>query len=100
MEYNIKDKIRDNYYDRQDFFMSNMFPSKKRLKGETEKFLKELNKKMNLKEEEFKKDLFTFFEVSDNPKANLIFEKSVFYASGHGRWDIFDIFEDLVELIK
>lgn len=101
MENNIKNKIRDNYYDKQDLFMSDMFPGKKRLKGETEKFRAELSKRMKLKDGEFKKDLFTFFDVMNNSKAEVLFEKSSSYGEpGHGRLNTFLVFEDLVELIK
>ncbi len=48
----------------------------------------------------FKTDLLLRFNVTNNPKADLCFQKS--WGRGHsdGLTEVFDVFEDLVELIK
>lgn len=48
----------------------------------------------------FKNDLFEFFDVKDNPKANLLYSKC--YELGHsgGLAEIYCKFDDLVDLIR
>ena len=48
----------------------------------------------------FKNDLFEFFGVKDNPRANLLYSKC--YDLGHsgGLTEVYSKFEDLVELIR
>lgn len=49
---------------------------------------------------EFRRDLFEEFDVSDNPKANTLFNKC--WERGHsgGYNDVYSIFSDFVDIIK
>jgi hypothetical protein len=48
----------------------------------------------------FKNDLFEFFDVKDNPKADLLYSKC--YDLGHsgGMTEVYSKFDDLVDLIR
>lgn len=50
--------------------------------------------------EQFKADLFAYFEVTNNSRAELCYQKSWERESGSGLQEVFSCFEDLVELIK
>lgn len=64
---------------------------------------KELNKwKMENRRihNEFKKDLFDELEISDNPKAEVLFSKAWEYGHSAGFEEVYNYACDLVELIK
>lgn len=52
------------------------------------------------KKEEFKRDLFRYYYVTNNPKANKCFMLAWDYGHSSGFLDVAHYFEQLVELIK
>lgn len=49
---------------------------------------------------EFKHDLFEELEITDNPKRDLLFEKSWDRGHSYGLYEVYNTALDLVELIK
>jgi hypothetical protein len=92
MSKSIIDKIIEGYY-------NNKLPYKlpKSKNPEAWKAYKEEDKRIC---NQFKQDLFKEFDVKDNPKADLCFSKAweVGHAWGYG--EVYNHFQDLVELIK
>jgi hypothetical protein len=63
------------------------------------RLLSEYNKKLNMLKEEFKADLFNEFDVTNNPKRDLCFEKACDIGHSSGYSEIYNVFSDLVDLI-
>ena len=50
--------------------------------------------------DEFTRDLFEEFDVTNNPKAPLCYSKAYELGHAYGFSEVYSVFEDLVELIK
>jgi len=51
-------------------------------------------------DEEFRRDLYKEFDVENNEKRDQLFAKAYEMGHANGMYEVFIIFEDLVELIK
>lgn len=67
---------------------------------EIQKLYKEYNNETVENEQKFKRDLANEFEVSNNPKADLLYGKVYEKAHSYGFSEIYSVYSDLVELIK
>jgi hypothetical protein len=107
MKSNIEKKIIGGYYSRQDYYLSDMFPDTKKHSAEQKKlFLIELNKRMETKQQEFRVDVFEYYNLPlDHNKADLIFSIATSYGEScdrgnGGLLEIFNCFGELAKLIE
>lgn len=97
---NIHPSMKNDEYERvMSEYKSKMdeyFKSKDTYNKELNKWKRE-NRRIH---EEFKKDLFDELEISDNPKAEILFSKAWEYGHSAGFEEVYNYACDLVELIS